>query len=352
MPPEATHVRVKTMARLGIPPVFLWRLALAMALAPAARANDTQVTLGAGGLIPVKTSEVAMQSEILTVSTHGITVKYLFRNTSPHDVTATIGFPLPTLDGGDLVNEPMTLPRPDNENFVDFRTTSDGHAAPVRMETRAFLHGRDITQRLRSMGLAPTVLVQPLNRAIMALTPERRRRLEAAGLIMPQDYYPALPGVGEHGWAALWSMRVQFYWTQHFPAGTAVELEQTYSPVVGGGYVPFGDHGARIAKAYCANAAAARKIEAGAAAPTPAAARQGEIAWYERNIRYILTTANNWRGPIDSFRLEILTDNPDDVVLTCLPGVRRVDPRRYELKRSRFRPNRNLDLDILVRRGD
>jgi hypothetical protein len=337
------------MSRSNLLTVFLWVFILASAATPRAWANDTQVTLGAGGLIPLRTSEIVMQSEILTISTHGITVKYRFRNTSTHDVTTTIAFPLPALDGGDLVNEPMTLPRPGSDNFVGFRTMSDGRETPVRMETRAFLHGRDITATLRAMGLPPSVLTEPLNRAVKALTPARRRRLEAAELIMPQDFYPAPPGVGEHGWAALWSMRVQFYWTQRFPAGATVDLEQTYSPVVGGAYIPFGDSGTRIAKAYCAGPEAAGIIKKGAA-KSPVTT-DGEIAWFERNIKYILTTANNWRGPIESFRLNILTDDPGDVVLTCLPGLRRTGPRNYEMQRSRFRPGRDLDLDILVRRG-
>ena len=38
---------------------------------------------------------------------------------------------------------------------------------------------------------------------------------------------------------------------------------------------------------------------------------------------------------------------PDDMVVTCMPGLKRVAPARYELARSNFRPDRELDVLIL-----
>jgi hypothetical protein len=41
-------------------------------------ANDTLVTLGAGGLVPLRSGEIAMESEDLQVSIGQITVRYVF----------------------------------------------------------------------------------------------------------------------------------------------------------------------------------------------------------------------------------------------------------------------------------
>jgi hypothetical protein len=77
-------------------------LALVLSLARPILANDTMVTLEAGGLVPVKSSKVAMESERLRISVHRVTVDYVFRNTSDQDVDAVVAFPLPELDGATL----------------------------------------------------------------------------------------------------------------------------------------------------------------------------------------------------------------------------------------------------------
>jgi hypothetical protein len=84
--------------------------ALILTILLPASANDTMVTLGAGGLIPIKSTEIVMESEDLQVSAHQITVKYVFRNTTHHDVDATVAFPLPPLDGGTVENSPISIP--------------------------------------------------------------------------------------------------------------------------------------------------------------------------------------------------------------------------------------------------
>lgn len=54
-----------------------------------------------------------------------------------------------------------------------------------------------------------------------------------------------------------------------------------------------------------------------------------------------MTTANSWHGPIGHFVLGIESEQPDDVVLTCMPGVRRVAITRYEMKRTNSAPIAN-----------
>ena len=112
-----------------------------------------------------------------------------------------------------------------------------------------------------------------------------------------------------------------------------------------GSYIVSGDDGRLSVQPYCGTDDTLHQIEKiKKQHPTKTA---GEPALEERRIRYILTTANNWSGPIKNFRLSVLADHPDDIVLTCMPGLKQVAPMRYELSHSNFRPDRELDLLIL-----
>jgi hypothetical protein len=148
-----------------------------------------------------------------------------------------------------------------------------------------------------------------------------------------------------------WQSRIQYYWPQRFKAGAAVEVKHTYRPVVGGGWMARGDDVdsySNYLKPYCAGTDAqgqiGRKLQLRSGEKG-----DGSAALSEREIQYILTTASSWSGSIRSFRLSVISDNPDDIVLTCLPDLNRVAPTRYELVKSNFHPDRELDLLILQR---
>jgi len=211
--------------------------------AAAAYPNDTFVALGAGGLVPVKANQIVMQSEELLISTHQISIQYVFANPTDKDIVATVAFPLPELAGGDVENEPLSLPSEADLNFVQFAVEDEGKAVPVRVEYRAYAQGREITSRLRAAGLAPNVLLEPLNASLLKVPESNRRDLEKAELIVPSEFNPPLHSVGSHGWWATWSMRVQYYWTQRFPAHSTMKLTQRYKPIVGGSYIVGSDDG-------------------------------------------------------------------------------------------------------------
>ena len=140
-------------------------------------------------------------------------------------------------------------------------------------------------------------------------------------------------------------MQTQFYWTQHFPAKGKIELVQTYRPVVGGSYITADNDGAGSIKLYCGSTDLLEKIKQ---SKSKYPAKQGtDAVLMERTIQYILKTGNNWNGPIASFQLSVVADSPDDLVLTCMPGLKRVAPTRYELVRTSYRPDSDLDLLIL-----
>jgi Domain of unknown function (DUF4424) len=314
----------------------------------AANADDTRATLAAGGLVPVKSTRIVMESEDLVISVHKITVRYVFRNTSDKDIDALVEFPLPDLDGPGVYNVPMDIPNSEKSNFVDFKVMTSGKPIPTRMESRAFLNGQDITDRLRSAGVPVSVLLEPLNAALKKLNQGQRKELENEGLVTEGDYNPPLRSVGSHGWWAMWTMRVKFYWKQRFPAHGNITIVQTYRPSVGGGYFWKGSEDGTVPiKEYCASTEALQRIAELQKLVRPVKMYGADITLNEREIVFILTTGNNWSGPIRHFRLLVKGDSSQDIVLTCMPGLKRIGPTRYELTRTNFHPSSDLKLLIL-----
>ena len=318
-------------------------LALALGFARPTLANDTMVTLGAGGLVPVKSSKVVMESEKLYISVHRVKVDYVFRNSSKQDVDADVAFPLPELDGATLANSPIQLPSKNPANFMSFKVIVDGAPISPKIELRGVKGGKDITDKLRSLGLPVSVLDPRMKETIEKLPPDQRKQLEKDELIVSQETSGS--GKTEKWVWPWWQTRVQFYWTQHFAGNSTVRVSHTYLPIVGGSYIVYDDDGSSTANRYCGAADALKQIKD---LQAKLAKKPGtDVAVWERNVMYILTTANNWSGPIRSFHLEVNSDSPDDIVLTCMPSVKQVSPTRYEMNVPNFRPDRELDLMIL-----
>jgi len=322
---------------------FLQTSAFVLTLGFAAKANDTLVTLGAGGLVPTKSSEIVIESEDLEISVHQISVRYVFRNNSDHDVDATVAFPLPALAGSVVYNEPIELPSKSSVNFVDFKVEADGKPITVQSEVRAFANGKDVTAQIRALGLPISVIDKTFDVAVKKLPASGRQQLLREELIGPDGSYDALGNLAKTTYWPNWEMRVQYYWTQHFPARSAVKIVHRYQPVVGGSYVVRDDDGASRVKPYCGGVEALDRIKRIKAIQP----KRQDISLWEKRVDYILTTGNNWSGPIRQFRLAVVAGNPDDIVLTCMPGLKRVAPTRYRLTQTNFHPEQELELLIL-----
>ena len=132
-----------------------------------------------------------------------------------------------------------------------------------------------------------------------------------------------------------------------FPAGRSITVQHSYVPFAGGSV------GGRLSPArraspefrairerYCIEdgflAAFDRRTQ-----PARAGADYGEI-W----LQYRLTPGANWAGPIGEFRLVLEKPDPSMMLSFCGEGVRRLDDRRFEMRRTNFTPTR--DLDILI----
>lgn len=319
--------------------VFLLILAVFVLGASSTNADDTIATLAAGGLVPVKSTLIVMESEDLEISVHTVTVRYIFQNTSGKDIDALIEFPLPDLEGGIGYFNSVDIPDEKRLNFLDFRVLCNSKPVGAKVEARGFFKNHDITARLHAAGLPVSTQYDKALPAIEKLAPAKRKQLEREGLIEQQ---------GPNEWIANWTERIKFYWKQHFPAYGQVTLVQTYRPSVGGGYFwPGSGDGTLSVREYCANTESFQRIAELQKLIHPAKMSGSDITLYEREIDFILTTGNNWSGPIRHFRLLVKSDSRQDIVLTCMPGLKRIGPTRYQLTRTNFHPSSDLKLLIL-----
>jgi hypothetical protein len=67
----------------------------------------------------------------------------------------------------------------------------------------------------------------------------------------------------------------------------------------------------------------------------------------EQRIDYILTTANNWSGPIGVFRLVVDKGTPDSFISFCGTDIRKIGPTQFEMTATDFVPEQDLAIVIV-----
>jgi hypothetical protein len=186
---------------------------------------------------------------------------------------------------------------------------------------------------LKKYGLTASLLTG--TDAIKKLTDAQKAELTKAKLLQGADY----PDPGDPAW----NMQATYYWTQVFPANATVDVVHTYKPVVGGSFLTKGGSADPSTKKFCGTAATAKAIAAQVASYK---GNDGDIAVYQREVEYVLKTANNWNGPIGKFHLTVKLDSADEVMSTCFAGLKQTTPTTYETTRTAFRPL--TDLDVMI----
>lgn len=320
-------------------------LLVAVAAATSARANDSTAELGAGGLVYVTTDAVRMTSEDLSIAMDEVRVRYTFENRSDRDVTTLVAFPMPDIKGSlDFLG---AVPAEDPVNFLAFRTTVDGRAVEAKVQQRATALGIDQTALLQSLGIPLAPQLEATRAALDGLPRDKWDELVNLGLAVP-DEFDAGRGWEKH-LAPNWLLSTAYYWQQTFPAGRTVTVEHRYRPSVGmtAGTI-FSDGDVRKAaffadyqRKYCIDDGFIR------AARKAAAGRAADDYLVELRIEYILTTAANWAGAIDRFRVTIDKGRPGNLVSFCGTGVKKTGPTTFEMSAENFYPERDLDILIL-----
>ena len=66
-------------------------------------------------------------------------------------------------------------------------------------------------------------------------------------------------------------------------------------------------------------------------------------------IEYILTTARNWRGPIERFHLTLDKGAPGNILSLCWDGLKKTGATTFESTIANFVPDRDIRLLIFIR---
>jgi hypothetical protein len=322
----------------------LWLLCIA-AIATPATANDSSAVLGAGGLVLTENDAVALEREDLTISSSEIYVRYVFRNVTDKDVATTIAFPLPDIDLGQLAETPIERASADPVNFVDFTVSVDGKPVTPTLQRRAWFRDQDVTDELLARNLKLSFFEPGFYDALWALPKPERQALHARELVFFEEDY--------HNLYAQWLLRTAFHWQQTFPAGKTVIVEHRYKPVVGQFFVSkWGLPGAEDNSgdadelgAYCLDEGTVGAMRKRIKARSTTAEEEGLLI--ARAVDYILTTANNWRGPIGTFRLTLDKEDPKRLLSVCLDGLKKTAPTTFVAEYTDYVPKSDLHILIL-----
>jgi hypothetical protein len=314
-----------------------------------ALANDSMATLGAGGLIFTRSEEITMAKEDLYISPEKVEVKYLYRNTTDKPVKTIVAFPMPKIGGP--VEIMSAVPDEQSDNFMDFSVVQDGEEIEPNLQQRVLVRGIDFTAEVEEQEMPLQPLAKETSEALKTLEPEVLKDWLAKGLIVDLNYGASGNGPSEAEYVPVWELESIFWWETTFPAGKEVEVEHRYRPSVGGsaGLVFLwdgkpSDAYADYQKRYCVDQAfldATAKLEK---KQNPDAG----IFYFEQWLSYILTTGNNWYGPIEDFHLTVDKLNAESLVSFCGEGVKKTGPTRFEIRAKDYYPMEDLNILLVV----
>lgn len=332
---------------------FLTGLALVSLMsATPIHANDSEASIGLGGLELQQNDAVSMDSEDLYLSLDEVRVKYRYTNHSDKDVELLISFPLPALpDGIEGYLGDTNYPDWAEHEFV---TTVDGK--PVKLQSRDVVtaQGRNVEARLKELGWPVKFWIDyEFVEKVEKFSEADTAKYLAEGLLKRPDVKEAPDWI-----VPAWQVATHVTRTQIFPAGKTITVEHRYKPLSGGSVggmlslVASGED-ADYAKEYAANYCIDKTFLAGFRKKMVAKRKQGEregtemgMFYVERWLDYVLKSGANWRGPIKDFHMVIDKGNADNLISLCADGVKKISPTQFEIRKTNFEPKD--DVEILI----
>ncbi|HEU0216054.1 MAG TPA: DUF4424 domain-containing protein [Stellaceae bacterium] len=336
-------------------------IAAVLALNSPTYANDSTAELATGGLQFVRTEDIEMRSEELSISPSEVRVTYHFVNKTDRPITNLVAFPLPdiTVDNPDWN---AVVPTEDPVNFLGFTTTANGQPVATQVEQKVFAMGVERTATLQQLGIPLAPQLKATSDALDALPKEKWDELIAFGVAETDEYGTTPDGKMQLHLEPRWTLKTTYYWPQTFPAGQETVIEHRYKPSVGasagsevGGPIYAGDpQFAADQKKRMATYTAKYCMDSGflsAATKAQQKAKQNKGYVSEQRIDYILTTGANWAGPIADFTLTVDKGSPDNLISFCGTGVKKLTPTQFQLNYTNFTPTADLAILILTPRG-
>lgn len=314
---------------------------LALCLATAClKADDGAAEIANGGLRARHETRVAMVWERLDLSEDQVKVAFRFLNTSKEDVVTEVAFPWPSYEFSYGV-------RTWDPSMLIFTARVDGHDQSAKPDVHASLNGKDVTGYLRNLGVdiaefgghdGPTDDDAHHHQGCQICSnPKLRSELLKENFIEEDN-------------APKWKVSLQFHWTQLFPAGKEVRIEHSYKPIIGEQVLTMGDRdhqGKQIAGFInhpdsfdsrdpgCADESFLRQAD-------KLQTSGGSYGLLASWLRYILTSANTWQGPIGDF--EMVVHRPKGRLVTfCWDWpVTKLDADTFVAKAKNFRPSKEV----------
>ena len=319
-----------------------------LSAAQAATANDTTAELKTGGLVFVQTDAISMVEEKLYISPSEVRVDYRFRNNTDTDVEALVAFPVPDIESG---YEMVALDPNAGDNFLGFETSQDGRPIAAELQQQATVHEVDLSAELKAEDIPLMPGAEATAVALSGLDAQAIERFKGLGLIGVEQWDDG-SGMKDHI-VPLWTLKSVYWWKTIYPANSEVSVSHRYATSVGGTvdvtYLdengePRGERFTEYQKRYCIDDAMVRIAQK----TRKAQMETGTQLYVENWISYILMTGNNWAGPIGSFTLTVDKGDTRNVVSFCGAGVTKTGPPTFEMKKTDFYPDRDLDILLLV----
>lgn len=283
-----------------LPVAFL----IVLGASAAALANGAVSEFPAGGVVVIKPEKnISIIREDLEIGWDRIRVRYVFESTAHEPIERTIGFPMakvPLDDSPDnLENRSWSEDQEDHRNYMAFEVAVDGKPLEPKLHEYAWLGDLNVTGRLRKMGI-PLYAASAEAHAKLAQLPEET--------LLWLRFFDLVETDGD--WVVpQWQYQTVYEWTQTFGSDKTV-VEISYRPLFGSFYgpEPYYEDGPKSSD-YCYDSATKQTLARVAkerGLPTPF------------TVGYILTTAENWTGPIGEFHLTISKEE-GDIVRFCVP---------------------------------
>lgn len=312
-----------------------------------ARADDSSASIGAGGIVFAKSADIRMATEDLYVSPDKIRVRFTFVNDGAKDVDTVIAFPLPDIDTTEYWYSPLGATTDDPVNFVNFKLRVNGDPVAFDADQRAIApNGKDITAALHAAGVPVNVVMGQRFNQLDKLARDKRQALAAAGAVELE----------EDNIVPRWTIRTRFHWKQHFPAGKTVTIEHSYQPVTGGAFFTKYEMAAKGKDDYwkgrfCMDPPTLARIHKMLAAAANRDEKTKESMGDMLQIsttEYILSTGNNWKGPIGKFHLTLDKQKPENALSVCWTGdLKKTSPTTFEFTHDNYAPDRDVRMVVL-----
>jgi hypothetical protein len=357
---------------------------LLSALIPGSWANDSSVSFLNSGVQYVHNPDIEMQQEDLTITQDQITVEYSFFNTHSKDIILNMGFPLPaspnfeqtqqrswkdapywdpvfqTYDYADIFegykgddSDIQIFGNRTSRPFFDFHCEEDGEGKYVEWKIVALdRQGNDLTSLLQRNKIPPSAnyLNGVMNRGGMDCRPALKEKLAALGLVKKGKVD--------------FQTQLVFHWTTTFPAKKIKKILHHYNPQAGSFIFAIAKGGSQIspgeggelerhfdeyeklfidlfAKEKNQRPLLKQWIEEGYRSSAKASEPWAHLSVHQ--IRYILTTGKNWKGPIGRFNLKIPIPSQTEVFVHGIKGLEKKDGA-WQVTIDQFAPTQELTI--------